>query len=147
VARVRAPNLYTADTNGHTYGGTRAIAFSPDGSRLALAGNLAGDTSTITNSKALVQIFDWKAGKQTHDMVIKFNAFFEAIAFHPKEPWLFAAAGAGEGKKVFLLDLEKSAVLQEIASNTPLFDIALNPSADTLVAVGRKKAVCWRLSR
>ena len=54
LAKVRAPNLYTADTNGHTYGGCRALAFSPDGSRLALAGNIAGDTSTITNCTARV---------------------------------------------------------------------------------------------
>ena len=54
VGRVRAPNLYTAATHGHTYGGVRALAFSPDGVRLALAGNIAGDTSTITNSKAQI---------------------------------------------------------------------------------------------
>ncbi|MBM3983689.1 MAG: WD40 repeat domain-containing protein [Planctomycetes bacterium] len=147
VARVRAPSLYTADTNGHTYGGVRALAFSPDGTRLALAGNIAGDTSTITNSKALAQVFDWKAGKMTQDIPVKVNAFFEAIAFHPKEPWLFAATGAGEGKKVLILDVEKASVLQEITSNIPVFDMALNATADTLVAVGRKKAFCWRLSR
>ena len=147
VGRVRAPHLYTSDTNGHTYGGCRALAFSPDGARLALAGNLAGDTSTIVNSKALVQVFDWKAGKMTHDVPVKHNAFFEAIAFHPKEPWVFAATGAGEGKKVLILDVEKASVLQEITSNIPLVDVALNATADTLVAVGRKKAFCWRLQK
>lgn len=147
VGRVRAPNLYTSDTNGHTYGGIRALAFSPDGVRLALAGNIAGDTSTITNSKALVQVFDWKTGKMTQDVPVKVNAFFEAVAFHPKQPWLFAATGAGEGKKVVILDTEKASVLQEIVSNTPLFDMALNATADTLVAVGRKKAFCWRLTQ
>jgi len=147
VAKLRAPNLYTADTNGHTYGGIRSLAFSPDGTRLALAGNIAGDTSTITNSKALVQVFDWKAGKMAQDIPVKVNSFFEAVAFHPKEPWLFAATGAGEGKKVVILDLEKALSLQEITSNIPLFDMALNAAADTLVAVGRKKAFCWRLQK
>lgn len=147
VGKVRAPLLFTGDGNGHTYGGVRAVAFSPDGSRVALAGNIGGDTSTILNSKALVQVFDWKAGKMTQDIPVKVNAFFEAIAFHPKEPWLFAATGAGEGKKVLILDVEKASVLQEITSNTPLYDLALNATADTLVAVGRKKVFCWRLQK
>ncbi len=145
VAKIHAPHLYTSDTNGHTYGGIRSIAFSPDGLLIAVSGNLAGDTSTIVNSKAMAQLFDWKANKQTHDFPIKINGFFESICFHPKQPWLIAAVGAGEGKKVFILDLRKKAVLHEFLSNTLVFDIALNESADTLIAVGRKKALRWQL--
>ena len=148
VGRIHAPHLYTADTNGHTYGGIRALAFSPDGALLAVAGNLAGDTSTITGSKALVQLYDWKENKQTHDFPIKINGFFESICFHPKEPWLIAAVGAGEGKKVVILDLQKKAALHEFLSNIHVFDIALNGTtggADALIAVGRKKAMRWQL--
>ena len=147
AGKIRASNLYTADTNGHTYGGCRAVAFSPDSSRLALAGNIAGDTSTIGGSKGLVQIFDWKAGKMTHDLPTKINGFFESIQFHPKDPWLFAGCGAGDGKKVVLFDLDKKAVIQEFPTGRPILDIALNESADMLVAVGRAKAIRWHLSR
>lgn len=147
VGKVRASNLYTADTNGHTYGGCRAVAFSPDGSLLALAGNIAGDTSTISGSKGLVQIFDWKAAKMTHDLPTKINGFFEAIQFHPKESWLFAGCGAGDGKKIVLFDLEKKTAIQELPTNTPIFDIAISDAADAIVAVGRGKAIRWELSR
>lgn len=147
VGKVRSTHLYTADTNGHTYGGCRAVAFSPDGSRLALAGNIAGDTSTIGGSKALVQIFDWKAGKMTHDLPVKINGFFESVQYHPKEPWLFAGCGAGDGKKVVMFDLDKKAVVQEFPVGRPVLDIALNGSADALVAVGRAKALRWQLSK
>ncbi|MSR55845.1 MAG: hypothetical protein EXS09_21620 [Gemmataceae bacterium] len=147
AGKVRSTHLYTADTNGHTYGGCRALAFSPDGSRLALAGNIAGDTSTIGGSKALVQIFDWTASKITHDLPVKINGFFESVQFHPKEPWLFAGCGAGDGKKVVLFDLDKKAVVQEFPAGRPILDIALNSSADVLVAVGRAKALRWQLSK
>lgn len=147
LGKVRASNLYTADTNGHSYGGCRALAFSPDGSLLALSGNIAGDTSTIGGSKALVQIFDWKAGKMTHDLVTKLNCFFESVQFHPKEPWLFAGCGAGAGEKVVLFHLDKKEVVQEFPAGKTIFDIALNESADALIAVGRSKAIRWQLSK
>ena len=145
VGKIRAPHLYTADTNGHTYGGIRALAFSPDGSLLAVSGNRAGDTSTILNSQALVQLYDWQANKQTHDMPVKINGFFESIRFHPKEPWLIAAVGAGEGNKVVIFDLPKKEVHSEFPSNTQVFDMTLNETGDTLIAVGRKKALRWQL--
>lgn len=145
VGKIHSPLLCIADGNGHTYGGVRALGFSPDGSLLAIAGNIGQDTSTIGGSKALVQIFDWKANKQTHDFPMKINGFFESIAFHPKEPWLIAAVGAGEGKKVLIFDLPKKSVLLEFLSNANIFDITLNEKADFLIAVGRKKALRWEL--
>jgi WD40 repeat protein len=147
VGKVRAQHLYQFDGNGHSYGGCRALAFSPDGTRLALVGNIAGDTSTIGGSKALVQIFDWKAGKMTHDLPVNINGFFESAMFHPKESWLFAGCGAGGGKKVVLFDLDKKAIVQEFPAGRPILDIALNESADSLVAVGRSEARRWQLSK
>ncbi|MBM3994136.1 MAG: hypothetical protein FJ303_08270 [Planctomycetes bacterium] len=147
VGKVRAPHLMQFDGNGHSYGGCRALAFSPDGSHLALVGNIAGDTSTILGSKALVHIFDWKADKETHYLPVKINGFFESVQYHPKEPWLFAGCGAGDGKKVVLFDLDKKAIVQEFPVGRPILDIALNASADALVAVGRTKALRWQLSK
>jgi len=147
VGKVRAQHLYQFDGNGHSYGGCRALAFSPDGAYLAIVGNIAGDTSTIGGSKALMQIFDWKAGKMTHYLPVNINGFFESVQYHPKEPWLFAGCGAGEGKKVVLFDLDKKAVVQEFPVGKPVLDIALNETADALVAVGRAKALRWQLSK
>jgi WD40 repeat protein len=147
VGKVRAPHLMQFDGNGHSYGGCRALAFSPDGSQLALVGNIAGDTSTIAGSKGLVNIFDWKADKATHYLPVNINGFFESVLYHPKEPWLFAGCGAGDGKKVVMFDLGKNSVVQEFPAGRPILDIALNESADALVAVGRAKAVRWQLSK
>ncbi len=147
LGKVRSKHLYTADTNGHTYGGCRALAFSLDGSQIALVGNIAGDTSTIGGSKALVQIFDWKTEKLTLDLPTKINGFFESVLFHPKEPWIFAGCGAGDGKKVVLFDLDKKTIVQEFSVGRPVLDIALNESADALIAVGRTKALRWQLTK
>lgn len=146
VGKIHASHFYTHDTNGHTYGGIRCVQFSPDGKHLALSGNLAGDTSTITNSKGLVQIYEWQTGKQILDLKIKVNGFIESIRFHPKNSWLFAATGAGEGNKVFVIDLKKNEVIAEYQARTQVYDLNLNATGDNLYLVGRKKAICWQLA-
>lgn len=148
VADVHAPHFYTADTNGHSYGGIRAVTFSADGKLLALGGNLAGDTSTITGSTSLVQVYDWQTGKQTHEFKTGGNFFYERVCFHHEGRWLVGAGGAGSGQKIVFFDLERRAILYEAPSNMLVFDMALNATSDTLVTVGGKgkaNIIQWEL--
>ena len=145
VNKIEAPHFH-AIGSGHTCGGIRTLAFSPEGSLLAAGGSIWGDTSTIVGNKALVQIFDWKSGKKTHDFqMAKNNFIFERIRFHPKGNWLVAAGGAGSGQKMVFFDLQKKAVAHEAGLNTSVFDIVLNDSATTLYGVGKGKVFQWKL--
>ena len=147
IGKVHAPYVYTTNTNGFTYGGIRSLCFSPDGSLLALSGSIGGDIDNMAFSQALLQVYDWKTTKQTHEFLLKKNnCFLFGIHFHPKEPWIFAAAGSGESK-IFLLDLKTQSVAQEIPATHGHFDMTLNESADQLIAVGSGGANLWELKR
>ncbi|MFM9068920.1 MAG: WD40 repeat domain-containing protein [Planctomycetota bacterium] len=146
LADIHAPLFYTHDTNGHTYGGIRSVDFSPDGQQIALGGNLAGDTSTITGSKSLMQVYDWQTGKLVAECQAGGDFFYERVKFHNEGKWLLGAGGAGNGAKLVLFDLASQALLAEVKLPSPAFDIALNESSDTCFTVGRGKVGKWAIT-
>jgi len=145
LADVYAPLFYTQDTNGHTYGGIRSIDFSPDGKLLALGGNRAGDTSTITGSKSLIQVFDWQQGIQTHDLRIGGDFFYERVRFHHEGKWLLGAGSAGKDPKLVIFDLESKAMLGEVAAKSLVFDLALSEKSDVIYTTGRGRVAKWKV--
>ena len=147
LADVHAPHFYTHDTNGHTYGGIRTVDFSLDGQSIAVGGNLAGDTSTITGSKSLIQFFEWKTGKQTADCQAGGDFFYERLKYHHEAKWLLGAGGAGNGPKLVLVDLANQSPLAEVKLPSPVFDIALTENSETCFTVGRGKICQWSITR
>jgi WD40 repeat protein len=147
VATVEAPVMYTWDPRQriHSIGGVRSLAFSPDGKLLAAGG--IGKIGNIDHlgGKARVEVFDWRAGKRTHEYPgDKFNGLVERLAFHPDGKWL-AAAGGDNGGFVMFFDLgQKKPVVQEKAP-MHVHDFAVDEQWKTLYAVGHGRAVVYRL--
>lgn len=139
LAKIDAPHFFTHDTNGHGYGGIRGLAFSPNGQLIAACGNQAGDTSTISNSKSLIRIYDWASGQQTHECTTGGNFFYERILFHPSGQTLVSAGGAGSDQKIVLYDLPSNSVTHQQPTPMLVFDMQLSENADTLFTVGRKE--------
>ena len=146
LADIHAPYFYTHDTNGHTYGGIRSVDFSPDGKLIALGGNIAGDTSTITGSKSLMQVYDWQSGKQTADCQVGGDFFYERVRFQHTGQWLLGVGGAGKDPKLVLFDLEKQTLLAEAKLPSPAFDIVLTETSDVCYTVGRGKVCKWAIT-
>ena len=138
VACLEAPLFCTWDTNGHTYGGIRSIDFSPDGQLLAAGGNRAGDTSNVSGSMSMVQIYDWKSGEISHDFQVGGNFFYERIKFHHENDWLLAAAGAGSEQKFVFFDLDKNEIRHQMDSGMLTFDLVLGNASSTIYSVGRR---------
>jgi WD40 repeat protein len=145
VADVLAPFFYTHDTNGHTYGGIRAVDFSPDGRRIALGGNLAGDTSTIGGSKALIQVYDWQSGKLASDFRGG-NFFYERVRFHHDGQWLLGMGSAGSGQKLTLVDRDGLSSAAEADVKGVMFDLWLSKQSDVCFLAGRGSVTKWSIS-
>jgi WD40 repeat protein len=142
LATLGAPAMYTWDPvqRHHSIGGIRSLAFSPDGTRLAVGGS--GKISNIDHldGKALVEVYDWQKGARSHAFVSdRFKGLVEYLGFHRKGDWLVAAGGGDKDGFLTFLDVPANKVLAQEQVPMYVHAIALDEKCETIYAAGHKK--------
>ncbi|REJ93766.1 MAG: hypothetical protein DWQ34_09990 [Planctomycetota bacterium] len=100
VAEVETPVMYTWDPKQrrHSIGGVRSLAFSPDGTRLAVGG-----IGTIGNIDHLggpsrVEIFQWESGERLFELENEERkGLVEQIVWSPDGSWILCGGGDHKG--------------------------------------------------
>jgi WD40 repeat protein len=148
VAELSAPVFYTWDPvqRRHSIGGIRALAFSPDGSHLAVGG--IGKIGNIDHldSKPRIEVFDWRKGERLGEVQGEGRGMVERLEFHPDGHWLLGAGGYSDGFLLFSDPAGKKSLAQ-VKSPMYIHDFAATEAHDRLYAVGHHKIALIQLEK
>lgn len=110
-------------------GGIRAVAFSPDGTRLAVGG-----ISEVTNAfagigKPAVLLFDWADGKrlQVFNPAGSVNGSVWGLNFDPNGEFVVAAGGGGGGGWLWMWKLDQPKAVVDFKLPQAAYDMAFHP--------------------
>jgi WD40 repeat protein len=141
LGSVETPELYTWDGRQRirSIGGVRALAFSPDGTQLAVGG--VGQIGNVDGlgGPSRVEIFNWAR----QERLVTFTGaqgLVNRLQYHPENRWLFAVGGGSNGFVMFY-DAQRRAMLH--SGNLPMHihDAAFNEDFTTFYAVGHNGLV------
>ena len=147
VGGFRAAELYTFDPvkRARAIGGVRGLAFSPDGTRLAVSG--VGPVTNVDGfvGPCRVELWDWKAGKRLAAGQDKHQAVLNHVAFGPTGSWVVAAGGGDGGGALVFWDTAGT-VTHVAKPKGHLQAFAIDPAGTRLYAVGHGGFQVWQLT-
>jgi len=146
---LETPVMYTWDPvqRRHSIGGIRALAFTPDGEKLAVGG--IGKISNIDHLDGLsrVEVFDWRKGERTHEFSADTpKGIVECLAFHPDGDRLLAVGGANDGF-LMVLDLKTKSVLVQEKASTHVHDATFGDTPEVVFTASHGKVAVYGLGR
>ncbi|MCA9052409.1 MAG: hypothetical protein KDA75_01165, partial [Planctomycetaceae bacterium] len=148
VGEVETPILYTWDPKArvHSIGGIRSLAFSSDGSQLAVGGiGTIGNVDHLDGPSHL-EVFDWSAGKRLHELEDKERkGLIEQLHFDPQGRWLLAAGGDHKGFLKFY-DVTAGELLGLNGNDGHIHALDASAADGAIYTVGHNRVSQWAVS-
>ena len=146
LAKIEAPEFYTFDRKmrNRSIGGIRALAFSGDGSELAVGG--IGQVGNVDgfDGKARIDRYDWRneARKSVYESD-RHKGIVEHLTYDGDS--IVAAGGSGKGFFIVLNTTDGKALVEP---ETPMHvHDFLFSSPEEIVGVGHQKIARWQVGR
>lgn len=141
AGEVKTPGMYTWDPKArrHSIGGIRSLAFSPDGSQLAVGG--IGKIGNIDHlgGPSRLEVFNW----QTKDEPILIEddqkkGLIEQLRWLPDGGSLLGLGGDHKGF-VNLYDLTEQKIIAQAESSGHIHDVVFNENSSVLYTSGHNR--------
>ncbi|HZZ77050.1 MAG TPA: hypothetical protein VFE62_00945 [Gemmataceae bacterium] len=142
LSTVEVPSLYTWDgvQRIRSIGGIRSLAFSPDGTQIAVGGiGQIGNVDGLAGP-ARVEIHNWARRERVLDFQGNQQALINKLVWHPNNNWLCGSGGGGNGFICFYNTQNRTMIHQ---MNLPMHthDTVFSEDWTTLYHVGHQKIV------
>jgi WD40 repeat protein len=121
------------------------VAFSQDGSQLAVGG--IGKIGNIDHleGKARLEVFDWRKAERTWEVQSdKFNGLINHLEWEPSGEWLLGAGGAGDGFLLFF-DVKNKKITRQEKASAHIHDLVADEKCETLYTVGHNKIMLFEM--
>jgi WD40 repeat protein len=149
LAEFRAAELYTFDARkrARAIGGVRGLAFSPDGSRLAVSG--IGPVTNVDGfvGPCRVELWDWKAMRRVAVGEHKHQAILNHVGFGPERSWVIGAGGGDGGGALVLWDATSNTAPHIAKPKGHLHAFVLDAAGTRLYAAGHGGFQVWQLRK
>jgi WD40 repeat protein len=146
LSTVEVPSLYTWDATQRirSIGGVRSLAFSPDGTQIAVGG--VGQIGNVDGlgGPSRVEIHDWARRTRVHEFTGQQQGIVNRLIWHPDNAWLCGVGGGSNGFIFFHKTTDRTMVHQ---ANLPMHthDSVFSEDWNTLYHVGHQKIVVQEL--
>jgi WD40 repeat protein len=148
AAELEAPVMYTWDPKArrHSIGGIRSLAFSADGSQLAVGGTGKINNIDHLEGPARLEIFHWQSGKRLHELEDqKLKGLVEQIIWLPETPFVLSAGGDHKGFLSFY-DSASGELIHQAASQGHIHAVAWDATLQQFFVAGHECVEAWAFS-
>ncbi len=142
LSTVEVPSLYTWDATQRirSIGGIRSLAFSPDGTQIAVGG--VGQIGNVDglSGPSRVEVHDWARRTRVHEFQGTQQGLFNKLVWHPQNQWLCAIGGGGNGFIAFH-DMRNRTMIHQMNLPMHVHDSTFSEDWTTLYHAGHQKIV------